>query len=71
MTTPLIVFSMASAGRKIYAHTDIYTRRSTEIMAHESGRQLFGMDVREIRISLRDDAEDGYNLDGREISNFG
>ena len=29
------------------------------------------MDVREIRKSLQDDAKDGYNLDGREILNFG
>ena len=29
------------------------------------------MDVREIRTSLQDDAMDGYNLDGREILNFG
>ena len=29
------------------------------------------MDVREIRTSLQDDAKDGYNLDGREILNFG
>ena len=40
-------------------------------MAHKSGRQLFGMDVREIRTSLQDEAEDGYNLDGGDISNFG
>ena len=29
------------------------------------------MDVREIRTSLQDDAKDGYNLDGREVLNFG
>ena len=29
------------------------------------------MDVRGIRTSLQDDAEEGYILDGREISNFG
>ena len=29
------------------------------------------MDVREIRTSLQDEAEDGYNLDGCEISYFG
>ena len=29
------------------------------------------MNVREIRINLQDDANDGYNLDGREILNFG
>ena len=40
-------------------------------MAHKSGRQLFGMYVRGIRTSLQDDAKEGYNLDGREFSNFG
>ena len=40
-------------------------------MAHKSGRQLFGMDVREIRTSLQDDAGDGYNLDGYETLNVG
>ena len=40
-------------------------------MAHKSGRQLFGMNVREIRTSSSDEAEDGYNLDGFEISYFG
>ena len=40
-------------------------------MAHKSGRQFFGMDVRGIRTSLQDDAMDGCNLEGREISNFG
>ena len=29
------------------------------------------MDVREMWTSLQDDAEDGYNLDGCEISYFG
>ena len=29
------------------------------------------MDVRGIRTSLQDDAEEGYVFDGREISNFG
>ena len=40
-------------------------------MVHKSGRQYFGMNVREIRTSLQDDVKDGYNLDGREILNFG
>ena len=40
-------------------------------MAHKSGRQFFGMDVREIRTSLQDEAEVAYNLDGCEISYFG
>ena len=71
MMTPLIDYSLAAAGRQIYAYADIYTRRRTEIVAPKSGRQLFGMDVREIRTSLQDDVEDGYNLDGCEISNFG
>ena len=30
-----------------------------------------GMDVRDIRTSLQDDAEDGDDLDGCEISNSG
>ena len=38
-------------------------------MAYKSRSQLFGMSVREIRTSLKDDTEDGYNLDGREILN--
>ena len=29
------------------------------------------MNVRGIRTSLQDDAEEGYVFDGREISNFG
>ena len=29
------------------------------------------MDVRGIRTSLPDDAKEGYNLEGREIPNFG
>ena len=41
------------------------------MVAHKSGRQLFGIDIRKIRTSLQDDAEDGYNLDGCEISYFG
>ena len=40
-------------------------------MTHKSGRQFFGMDVKEIRISSQDDTEGGYNLDGRIILNPG
>ena len=40
-------------------------------MAHKSGRQFFGVDVRGTRTSLQDDTEDGYNLDERVILNFG
>ena len=38
-------------------------------MAHKSKRQFFEISLR-IRKSLQDDLEDGYNLDGREISNY-
>ena len=48
MITPLIDYSLASSGRQIYAHADIYTPGRTKIVAHKSGRQLFGMDVREM-----------------------
>ena len=40
-------------------------------MAHKSGIQFFGMDVRRIWINLQDDAKERYNFDGREIPNFG
>ena len=40
-------------------------------MVHKSGRQFFGMNVREIRTSSQDDAEDGYYLDGHVMLNFG
>ena len=40
-------------------------------MAHESGGQIFGMDDKGIRTSSQDDAENGYNIHGREILNFG
>ena len=40
-------------------------------MEHKSGRHFFGVELREIRTSLQDDPEDGYNLDGYEISKFG
>ena len=40
-------------------------------MVHKSGRQFFGMNVREIRTSLQDDAKDGYDIVGREILNVG
>ena len=40
-------------------------------MAHKSGRQFFGIDVRGIRTSLQDDTEDGYNLEGRVNLYFG
>ena len=39
-------------------------------MAHKSRRQFFEIDVRGIRTSLKDDAEEGYVFDGREIPNF-
>ena len=63
--------SLASAGRQIHAYADIYTRRRKQSVAHKSGRQLFEMDVRGIKTSLQDDAEDGYNLDGGHILNYG
>ncbi|CCU79294.1 Avra10-like protein [Blumeria hordei DH14] len=71
MTTPLINYSLASASRQIHAHADIYTRRRKQSVAHKSGRQFFETDVRGIGTSLQDDAEDGYNLNGRVILNFG
>ena len=40
-------------------------------MAHKPGRHFFGMGVREIRTSSQVDTKDGYNLDEREILNFG
>ena len=36
-------------------------------MAHKSGRQLFEMDVREVRTNSQDDAMEGYNFDGPEF----
>ena len=40
-------------------------------MALKFGRKLFMIDVREIRTSSQVDAKNGYDLDGREILNFG
>ena len=40
-------------------------------MAHKSRRQLFRMNVREIRASSQDDVEDEYHLDGRVGLDFG
>ena len=40
-------------------------------MAHKSGRQFFGIGVREKRISMQDDAEDGYNHHHCVTLNFG
>ena len=40
-------------------------------MAHKSGKLFFGMDVRGIRTSSQDDAEDAYNLGRAYLSNFG
>ena len=66
MTIPLINYSLASAGHKRYAHDNSITSRRTEIVTYRFRRQLFGMDVREIRTSSQDDAKDGCG-----ISNFG
>ena len=40
-------------------------------MVHKSGRQFFGMNVREIRTSLQDDTKDGYCHEGHKDLNFG
>ena len=40
-------------------------------MEHISGRQFLGINVRGFRTNSQDDAENGYSLNGREISNFG
>ena len=40
-------------------------------MAHKSGKQFFGMDVRGSRTSFQDDTEDGCILDGHVILNSG
>ena len=40
-------------------------------MAHKPGRQFFGAEVIGIRTSSRDDAKEGYNLEGREILKSG
>ena len=40
-------------------------------MARKSGSRFFGTDVRGIRTRSLDDVENGYNLDGCEISNPG
>ena len=40
-------------------------------MLHKFDRQLFGMDVRGMRISYQNGTEHGYNLDERVIFNFG
>ena len=63
--------SLASAGHQIYAHADIYIRRSNQDVSRKPGRQFFGIGVRGIRTSSQDDAKDGYNLDWRGILRFG
>ena len=68
MTIPLADYSLASAGRQIHAHADIYARRRKLSVAHKSGRQFFGMDVRGFRTRSQDDAKEGYKLDRHEIS---
>ena len=40
-------------------------------MAHKSTILFFEMDARGTRISLQDDAKEGYNLEESEIPNFG
>lgn len=67
MNTTLINCSLASSGRHGYAHADVYIRRQTSTLVRKSGRQFFGMDTREIKTSLQDDAEDGHNLEKCEI----
>ena len=40
-------------------------------MAHEYGRLFFGIGMRGLRTSSQNGAKEGYNLEGREIPNFG
>ena len=70
MTTPLVDYSLASVDHHIHVHASIHTQQRKQSVAHKSGRQFFGMDVRGMRTSLQDDTGNGYNLDGREIWNF-
>ena len=63
--------SLASVGRQIQAHADIYTQQRKQSIAHKFGRLFFRLGVRRTRTSSKDDAEDGYSLNGREIPNFG
>ena len=63
--------SLASVNRQVHAHANIYTQQRNQSIAHKSGRRFFGMDVRGMRIRWQADAKKGYNIEGREISNFG
>lgn len=65
------LISLASTAYQIYAHADIDTRQRAQSVAHKFSRQFFGTGEIEIRISFRDDAENGYNLGGYEFLNFG
>ena len=64
MTTPLITFTVALACHQTHAQADIYTRRKKQIVPHKSRWQFLEMDVREIRISIQNDAKHVYNLNG-------
>ena len=66
MITPLFDCSLASTSRQIHAHADIYTRQRKLSVAHKSGKQLFGMGVRDFRTSFQDNAKEEYNLDDCE-----
>ena len=62
---------MASAVYKIYAHHTMNTCRRKKFVVHRFRGQFFGMGVRETWNSLQHDAEDWFNLDEFQISNFG
>lgn len=62
---------MAPDGHQIHAHDNTNTRRRTKIEAHKLERQLFGMDLRDIRTGSQDDAKERNYLDVCEISNYG
>ena len=70
MITPLLGFLWPQLVAKTRPPR-YYTQRRKQSVAHKSGTQLYGMDVRGIRTSSQDDAEDGYSLDERVNLKFG
>ena len=55
----------------MYAHDNTNTFMRTKIVARKFGRNFIWIDERKIGTSLQDNLKEGYNLNGREIWNFG
>ena len=70
MTTPLVEFSGLSWPPNTRTRRYLYPTEGAKHGA-QIWETVLGMNVREVKKSLQDDAEHGYYLDGREILTFG